>query len=121
MPKNQVTPENSSVNSVSGSVARPANPTPTTAAAGASGGGGGRTANFSGTNSDAGSKLSSIGTAAVAARRFTNTNGHVRIPLHPSEPRGDDARGRTDKAAWLTIIIQGMNKLAARKFHCMSS
>ena len=84
MPKNSVAPQ-SSVHTVSGGgggVGRPTNPTPNAAAR----------ANFSaGTSSDAGSKVSSNGTAA--ARKFT-TNGDVRIPLHPSEPRGDDARGR---------------------------
>ena len=78
MPKNQVAPDNSSsVYSVSG---RQVTPAP---------GASGRTANFSATNSDTGSKLSNN------LRKFTGTNGDVRIPLRPSEPRGDDARGRS--------------------------
>ena len=93
MPENSVAPE-SSVYTVSGgvgSVGRPTNPTPTAAARANALNGGGREVNFSaGTISDAGSKVSSNGTAA---RKFT-TNGDVRIPLHPSEPREDDARGR---------------------------
>ena len=82
MPKNQVAPDNSSsVYSVSG---RQVTPAP---------GASGRTANFSATNSDTGSKLSTNNGGGL--RKFTGTNGDVRIPLHPSEPRGDDARGRS--------------------------
>ena len=81
MPKNQIAPDNSSSSVYSVSGRQVSTPAP---------GASGRTANFSATNSDTGSKLSTNG---GGLRKFTGTNGDVRIPLHPSEPRGDDARG----------------------------
>ena len=80
MPKNPVAPE-SSVYSVSGGgvgVAGPATP-----AAGASG----RTANFSAATT---TNSSYAGSGSVGTGKKLSTNGDVRIPLHPSQPRDDN-------------------------------